>query len=297
MNGGPQHTKVLKIEYIAKTLDEAYSIPSIQVVVFTGGEPTLHPRHLKFGINYASELGFTVRMVTNAWWANGYKEAKSFLDELHSYGLKELNISYDDFHLPWLVKYGGERNIINAARAGVELGLKVLIAITKDRNSKISTKYLRKLLKDEELTGSVELLEDFIAPLGRGSNLKSNIKNLTDGGCSDAGTVLTVHPDGKVVICCGHTISTNAIEMLNIGNVKTENLGDMITQMQRNVLYWWIFLRGPHDILWSLSDEDISHKCEACYLLGTKYKDKLLSLASKKEEIFNALVEWEDVGV
>ncbi len=36
---------------------------------------------------------------------------------------------------------------------------------------------------------------------------------------------------------------------------------------------------------------------EACYLLGTKYKDKLLSLASKKEEIFNALMEWEDVGV
>ena len=73
--------------------------------------------------------------------------------------------------------------------------------------------------------------------------------------------------------------------MLTIGNVKTENLEDMVTRMQRNV-YRWIFLRGPHDILWSLSDEEISHKCEACYLLVTKYKDELLSLASKKEGDF-----------
>lgn len=98
-------------------------------------------------------------------------------------------------------------------------------------------------------------------------------------------------------ICCGHVISTNAIEMLTIGNVKTEDLENMVTRMQRNVLFWWIFLRGPHDILWNLSDEEISHKCEACYLLGTKYKNRLLYLASKKEEIFNALREWEDVRI
>lgn len=295
MNGGPQHTKILEIGNVTKTLDEAYNVPSIQVVVFTGGEPTLHPKHLRFGIKQASELGFTVRMVTNAWWASSYDKAKSFLDELHSYGLKELNISYDDFHLPWLIKYGGERNIINAARSGAELGLKVLIAVTRDRSSKISAEYLRKLLKEERLS-SVNVLEDFIAPIGSGRKLKT-VRKLTDGGCNDAGTVLTVHPDGKVAICCGHVISTSAIEMLTIGNVRSENLESMITRMQRNVLYWWIFLRGSHDVLWSLSDEEIDHKCEACYLLGTKYRDRLLSIASKKEEIFNALREWEDVGV
>jgi hypothetical protein len=155
---------------------------------------------------------------------------------------------------------------------------------------------LKKLLEGEGLAGSVQLLEDFIAPIGRGKQLDT-MKNLDDSGCVDAGAVLTVHPDGKVVICCGHIISTKAIEMLTIGDVKTENLEDMVTRMQRNVLYWWIFLRGPHDALWSLSDEEISHKCEACYLLGTKYKDRLLSLASKKEEIFKALKEWEDVRI
>lgn len=118
VGGGPQHTEVLEIEYLAEVLDQAYNIPSIQVVVFTGGEPTLYPEHLKFGIKYAFELGFTVRLVTNAWWAGNYEEAKTFLEELHSYGLKELNISYDDFHLPWLTTYGGERISLMLRRLG-----------------------------------------------------------------------------------------------------------------------------------------------------------------------------------
>jgi MoaA/NifB/PqqE/SkfB family radical SAM enzyme len=99
---------------LAEVLDQAYNIPSIQVVVFTGGEPTLYPERIK----YAFELGFTVRLVTNAWWAGNYEEAKTFLEELHSYGLKELNISYDDFHLPWLTTYGGERISLMLRRLG-----------------------------------------------------------------------------------------------------------------------------------------------------------------------------------
>jgi len=296
VNGGPWHTHLLDINYITKALEDAYEIPSIQVIVFTGGEPTLHLEHLKNSLRCAHELGFTARIVTNAWWANNYECAKSFLSELYSYGLEELNISYDDFHLPWLSKYGGERNIINAARAGVDLGLRVLIAITKVKNSKISSQYLRRMLKNEGLFTSVEFLEDFIAPIGRGKNLET-VRNFTDTGCTDAGTVLTVHPNGKLVLCCGHVISTPAIEMLTIGDLKTENLGDLVTRMQRNTLYWWIFLRGPCNILRKLSNQEIYHKCEACYLLGTKYRERLLALSSKKEDIFKALKEWENVRV
>jgi len=296
VNGGPWHTQVLEIDTIIKTLDDAYDIPSIQVVVLTGGEPTLYPKHLKTTISYAYKLGFTVRMVTNAWWVRSYEEAKEFLHELYSCGLRELNISYDDFHLPWLKKFGGESNIINAARAGADIGMKVLIATTKDKNSAISTKYIKELLMKEELLGRVEFLEDFIAPIGRGKYLTS-VKNLSNNGCIDTGNVLTIHPDGKVVVCCGHIFSTEAVEILTAGNIKTDSLKDIIARIHKNVLYWWIFLRGPQEILWKLSDESIVHKCEACYLLGTKYRNKLALLASKKEYIFNALKRWEDVRV
>lgn len=277
-------------------MDDAYDIPSIQVVVLTGGEPTLYPKHLKTTISYAYKLGFTVRMVTNAWWASSYEKARKFLHELYSCGLRELNISYDDFHLSWLKKFGGESNIINAARAGTDIGMNVLIATTRDRNSTISTNYVKELLTKEGLIGRIEFLEDFIAPIGRGKHLTS-VKNLSNNGCTDTGNVLTIHPDGKVVVCCGHIFSTEAVEILTAGNIKTDSLKDIIARIHKNVLYWWIFLRGPQEILWKLSDESIVHRCEACYLLGTKYRNKLALLASKKEHIFNALKRWEDVRV
>ncbi len=282
----------LPIEYLRKTLDYAYSIPSIQVIVFTGGEPTLYP-HLKFGVKYASDMGFTVRMVTNAWWAESYKRAKEFLDELHSLGLKELNISYDDFHFEYLKKFGGEQNVINAVRASLDLGLTVLIAITKLPDSKITVKYLKNLLPAEfgNRAKNVLFIEDFIAPVGRAKKLKDELRTDSDHlnfGCKDIGTI-AICPDGRITACCGHIFSSNALEMLTIGNIKNNDLTVAIKRMQRNVLYWWIALRGPQEILKILKiNKKVYHKCEACELLYNN-KEKLKTIASKKKEIFETL--------
>ncbi len=295
--------ELLPINILLKAIDDAYEIPSIHVIVFTGGEPTLFPNHLKTGIKYAADRGFVVRLVTNAWWAESYEKAKEFLDELRSLGLKELNISYDDFHLEWLNKYGGERNVINAVKAAVDLGLTVLIGITKIPDSKITSKYVRNLLKSEGLE-NVMFIEDFIAPFGRAKTLRrkmiglENILNVrTEVGCRDIGTSIAICPDGKIVACCGHIFSSKALEMFTIGNIKDNSLATAITRMQRNVLYWWIALRGPQEILRNLNYKgEIYHKCEACSLIWT-YKEKLRRLAQKKEDIFHALVNGEDINV
>jgi hypothetical protein len=130
------------------------------------------------------------------------------LEDLVSVGLKELNISYDDFHAVWLEKFGGEQNIINAAKAGVELGLTTLIGVVRDVNSKISVKYVRELLQEEKLYGVVEFMEDFIAPVGRARNTISRsfirILNKDLDGCKNIGTI-SVHPNGRVVACCGYS--------------------------------------------------------------------------------------------
>ncbi len=83
MNASPRLIpEVLPIDVLRKVIDEAYYVPSIRVIVFTGGEPTLHPVHLRFGIKYASDRGFITRLVTNAWWARTYDKAREFLGEL-----------------------------------------------------------------------------------------------------------------------------------------------------------------------------------------------------------------------
>ena len=89
---------------------EAWYIPSIEITVFTGEELTL--KLLKEGIKYATDSGFIVRLVTNAWWASSREKALTFLKEL---GLKELNVSYDDFHSAFIQG----RNIVNTVKAAL----------------------------------------------------------------------------------------------------------------------------------------------------------------------------------
>ena len=78
----------MDIEYVFRVIDQAYEIPSIQLIVFTGGECTLFPEHLKASIEYAAENGFITRIVTNAWWASNYDKAREFLEELIHMDLK-----------------------------------------------------------------------------------------------------------------------------------------------------------------------------------------------------------------
>ena len=278
-----KHKELLELKYIQKAIDEAYNIPSIQVVGFTGGEPTLHPNHLKNSIKYASEHGFIVRLVTNAWWAGNHDKAREFLEELSSYGLKELNISYDDFHLEYLSKYGGERNILNAVKAGVDLGLDVLVGITRCKGSRITSKYIRELLINENLYGSVEFIEDFIAPLGRGKNLATlRDERMYNAGCKDIGFSIPILPDGRILACCGHILASEALSILTVGNIKLDTLENITKRIHRNVLYWLIHSRGPSYLLERFG-ENALHKCEACHKLALK-KERLKSLHLKKKK-------------
>lgn len=108
---GPDKNDVLSDEVIKKAIDQAYFIPSIRVVSFTGGEVTLYSEKLKMAISYAHEKGFITRIVTNAWWANSLEKSKEYCNELVFYGLDEINISYDDFHEEYLEQFGGEQNL------------------------------------------------------------------------------------------------------------------------------------------------------------------------------------------
>jgi MoaA/NifB/PqqE/SkfB family radical SAM enzyme len=123
----PKRQEVLRLDTIKNILDQAYIIPSLRVVVFTGGEPTLHWDTLCQAIAYATEKGFVTRLVTNVWWADTITKAERILGDLCRSGLSELNISYDDFHAPYLSHYGGEQNVINAVRVALRLGITVLI--------------------------------------------------------------------------------------------------------------------------------------------------------------------------
>jgi len=274
----------MTVNLIKKVLDEAYWIATIEVAVFTGGEPTLYPEILKFGIRYAWERGFITRLVTNGWWAPTYEKALQYLRELKELGLREINVSYDSFHKPFLAKYGGLNNILNVVKAANELGMPIVIGVTKIREDDETIRELQAALEEQKLNAII--FDDFIAPVSRARDLGRPPSKIVWGfGCDDAGKTLSINPDGRVAFCCGHIINDPVASwFVTVGNAYKDSLWDIVERVYRNVLVAHIRLRGPHDLVLRFNpDEDVRHICEACYLLATKYWESLRSLATKKE--------------
>ncbi len=278
-----------------KAIDEAYYIPSIKVIIlFTGGEPTLKPRLLKKGIKYAAEKGFIVRLVTNAWWASSEEGALEFLKELQELGLNELNVSFDDFHKHFIK----ESNMIYAVKAALKLEMKVAIATTIHKYSEMRKEHIRKMLSNNgiDLT-NIYILEDHFQPLGRAKNLSDSLideeyvskRYRADLGCKRILEDIVVHPDGKVTVCCGHAIfEPEDVDYYIIGYLDKEDLETIIKRAQRNVLYWWLYLKEPQAILkylgYGLKDKKFLFPCYSCFYLMSKCKNELYDVLTKRKE-------------
>lgn len=79
----------MKFETLRKVLDEG-SAKGLQSVVFTGGEPTLHPEFVRF-IAYAASKKFPdISVITNGSLLSG-----KILDGILDYGVTRINISFD----------------------------------------------------------------------------------------------------------------------------------------------------------------------------------------------------------
>lgn len=307
MMASPSENMVFDFSLFKKIIDEAREIPSIYTIVFTGGEPTLYFKKLLRFVNYSYESGFNTRLITNAWWAYSYSSALSTVRELRKSGLREINISFDDFHYYWLKKYyKGEENLVNAVKASLEEELRTLIAITRYSSSqKITKDYVANLLKKEGIDPrEVMISEGYISKIGRALNVRTTfnrddlniLRNEIKKQCTEIGTTITIMPDGRTLACCGHIIRTRAADLFQVGNVYNDSLHEIIKRLWRNIFFWTIYLKGPYYVLKnileindSIEDNFIS-KCEICYLLGTKFKSKLINYFSKnKYNIINSL--------
>lgn len=185
-------------------------------------------------------------------------------------------------------------------KAAVELGLTVVVATVKTPRSQITSTDVRQKLREAGLEGYVEILEDYISPTGRAADLLREFPedfppNLPPvGGCADAGSILSVHPNGDVAFCCGHIINDpESAWFTRVGNIAKEPLWQIVDRIHRNVLIWHIKLKGPHDLLRRLgAEEEVIHMCQACHLLATKYWDKLAAWAQRKEDWAKELFQF-----
>lgn len=281
VESGPHRSDPMARETLLKIIDGIKQVPSIKVVVFTGGEATLRKELLLEGIRLAHEAGYTTRIVTNAWWAKTPERAAAMVGELKAAGLDEMNSSWDDFHAP----FAKVDIIANMIRAGLDAGLGLAIGVILDSESR----YNSNRVKDEvaqllgvsvaDLSRQVHFLEDNPTPTGTGRDL--HLENLPDPGskldigCPEVVKTLSFHPYGDVKVCCGHGMFESPD--LTMGNILQTPLPELVEGARHNLMYWWVHMLGPKRILERIGVQgEYTSICHACTTLFTQHREKAL---------------------
>lgn len=94
--GSPRQTGVLTIEQIEQILNQAKEA-GVDWIYFEGGEPFLYYAALVKGVRMASEMGFSVGIVSNAYWATSVPDAAEWLQPFAG-RVEDLTVSSDLYH-------------------------------------------------------------------------------------------------------------------------------------------------------------------------------------------------------
>ena len=94
--GSPWQTGTLTLQQIEQILLQAKEA-GVNSIYFEGGEPFLYYAVLVQAVRRATKLGFSVGIVTNAYWANTVADAEEWLRPFAG-RLADLTVSSDRFH-------------------------------------------------------------------------------------------------------------------------------------------------------------------------------------------------------
>lgn len=258
VNAGPHRKEKMSLQMIMRLLDEAHAIGSVEVVVFTGGEPFLLGDDLYSAVEYASKLGFLTRIVTNAYWATSRDKALHVISGLKDSGLTELNYSCDDFHQEFIpiecVKL--------ACELAEEVGIPALIASKGLCNSTITPSYLEEYFEDKltRFKNGCKNPSNYVynygttVPVGWESG-KLNEKDLLwpededcwKKPCQSVLKNIVITPMGELSICCG--IGSVEIPETIIGNTRNNSILELLIKANNDLIVNWLALEGPYGIM------------------------------------------------
>ncbi len=94
--GSPRQRGVFTLDQIEDGLGQAKEA-EVGTIYFEGGEPFLYYGLLVKGVHLASEMGFKVGIVSNAYWATSVRDAAEWLQPFAG-RLSDLTVSSDLFH-------------------------------------------------------------------------------------------------------------------------------------------------------------------------------------------------------
>lgn len=274
----------LALEHMLAAIDQAAEA-GYQVVVFTGGEPTLAAKDLLTAIARARERRLTPRIVSNAHWAATPALAERMVSSLIDAGLREINFSTGDQH----ARFVPLDNIVRATRAAAATTLAAIVIMVETVKERTITAALLedrpdfKAIRSDFPRMRIDVLESPWMPLeptvlnayrdGSTTN-RDNVALRT--GCTSILTTTAVQADGRIGACCG--LGMRTIPELQVGTVEKTTVAEADETAANDFLKHWIRVEGPERILAWASEHDANikwedmyaHRCQACLRL---YKD------------------------
>ncbi len=120
--GSPWQTGTMTLKDIREILRQAEEAGTIRSIYFEGGEPFLYYSVLRKAVQLATEMGFKVGIVSNAYWATNQEDAIEWLTPFAGL-VEDLSVSSDLFHysekLSQQARYASEA----AEHLGIPIGV------------------------------------------------------------------------------------------------------------------------------------------------------------------------------
>lgn len=310
----PSIEKSIPIPRLYTLVEEAAAIPTMQLIVFTGGECFLLGSHLDALIRKCTDSKLLTRCVTNGYWATSERVAHERAESLKLAGLREINFSTGVFHS----KYVPIQNIIWGANACASKGINVIINVEHFAEDIFDFNYLatHPLIVEHSRNYKIQLNKSCWMPngaeiesctsTGKTTTETFNLTHPTDRlrfsgeanktACVSSLSVLTVNPDQELITCCGLTLEY--IKELHVSSIKDKTLSEAIAEVQPDLLKMWIHVEGPEKILDFVKTKrpnfelpvDSSHICHTCQYLHSSVEAKEV-LVEHSQEVEDRVLE------
>jgi len=273
----------------AKSLIRQAGEVGIRKIVFTGGEPLLHPRELRNLIRHSSEQGMKSALITNAAWASSGNKTKAYLADLKEVGLESITLSTDRYHL-LEVPLENLRNALDASR---EIGLRLGVKIARLRYDPVAEGLYRSLR-----SSATRVLVQEISPLGRATALRPAVKlqpatSFAGPGCLTPPVLL---PDGNLLTCCNlpaRDMKPTDYPFI-LGSAEKDSLGSLLARRSRDPVLEVLRSKGPGTLAALLSRREpaleyangVSYHsaCDLCFHLFGRLRDKRLLYAALRDQ-------------
>lgn len=256
----------LSFDQIRAAVTSLHTKTPLQVVVFAGGEPLLLGNDLLDAVALCDSLGIVTRVVTNAYWATSISAARRLTNVLREAGLAELNISCDDYHLPFIPF----ERVEFAWQASKNMGFTaVIIATCACPTSTITPSFIMDRLEEDlplrfdtdgysiprgafdpdgtyygmsngkvQLIGRARTTLDHTITVSRNAGA-DDLKH----ACPWALRNPAVTPENRLVACCGIELMHNSV--LDFGSLDASDASSLLEIADDMVLPNSIALFGP----------------------------------------------------